>query len=205
MGWYGEHVLPRMIHWAMANQKLGRERAHTLAGLSGRVLEVGFGSGLNLPHYPPEVTELLALEPSRVARELAAPAVVAAPFPVEFLGLRGEEVPLDTASVDAVVSTWTLCTIPDVARALGEIARVLRPGAPLHFIEHGLAEEPRTQRWQRRLEPLQKRAFGGCHLTRPIDALVRAAGLELPDVERWTFGRPHALSAFYRGVARRRG
>lgn len=199
MGLYGDHVLPRLIAFGMRGEGFADQRARALEGVRGRVLELGFGAGLNVPHYGEGVTELLALEPALVNRRLARRRIAAAGFPVEWVGLQGESVPLEDGSVDAVVSTWTLCTIPDLARALGEARRVLRPGGSLHFLEHGLAPEPRVARWQRRLEPVQKLCFGGCHLTRRIDQAVAEAGLSVEGLETYFMDGPRIAAWMYRG------
>lgn len=159
-----------------------RLRGEAVAGLRGRVLEVGFGSGLNAALYPPEVTAVDAVEPSEVGWGLSAKRRTAAAVPVRRVGLDGQRLEADDASYDAVLSTFTLCTIPDVGRALEEVRRVLRPDAALHFLEHGLAPEPGVARWQRRLDPLQRRVAGGCHLSRDVPALLGVAGLSVDDV-----------------------
>jgi len=189
----------------MSSRAFVEQRVPALAAVRGRVLELGFGSGLNLPHYPPGVTELLALEPAQLNRKLARRRLAAARFPVEWVGLRGEEIPLDGASVDAVVSTWTLCTIPDLSQALREVVRVLRPGAALHFLEHGLSPEPGLARWQRRLTPLQRRLAGGCHLDRAIDRELERAGFELRGLETFFMRGPRIGCWMYRGQASPRG
>src|SRR5207302_7903590 len=137
MGWYEDQVLPRFIGVVMGRGELIPIRARVAAELDGEVLEVGFGTGLNVPHYPPGVTRVRAIDPARLGQRLAARRVAASPVPVEYVGLDGEDLPVETESVDHVLITWTLCTIPDVKRALGEVRRVLRPGGSLHFVEHG--------------------------------------------------------------------
>ncbi len=151
-------------------------RAQATEGLSGRVVEVGFGSGLNVPHYPPEVEVVLAVEPAPVARRLAERRLRATTVPVEHVGLDGQDIPLRDANCDAALITFTLCTVPDPARALSEVRRVLRPGGAVHFLEHGLSPDAGVATWQRRLEPLQRRVADGCHLTRNASALVEQAG-----------------------------
>lgn len=158
-------------------------RAEACRCLSGEVLEVGFGSGLNLPYYPPAVTAVTAVEPSAVARRLAARRIAALPAPVVFAGTDAARLPLPDGSFDSALSTLTLCTIPDVTGALAEIHRVLRPGGVLHFFEHGLAPDPVVQRWQRRLAPVQRRVFAGCRLTRDIRGLISSAGFALEEIE----------------------
>jgi ubiquinone/menaquinone biosynthesis C-methylase UbiE len=179
MSMYDRLVLPRMLHFTCSRRPNMRQRAKIVPAASGRVLEIGFGSGLNLPFYNrTAVQHLWALEPSREMRALARPGVTRAPFPVEFLEASAEDVPLPDRSVDTVVSTYTLCTLPDVARALAQVARVLREGGRLLFCEHGLAPDARVRSWQHRLNPLWKRLGGGCNLDRDIAALLRDSRFE---------------------------
>jgi ubiquinone/menaquinone biosynthesis C-methylase UbiE len=201
MGFYGEQVLPRFTNAALSGRELNAIRARVGSDLAGEVLEVGFGSGLNIPHYPPTVLRVQAVDPATVGRRLAAKRIAASPVRVDYVGLDGERLPLDDETVDHVLVTWTLCTIPDVDRALGEMRRVLRPGGSLHFAEHGRAPDPRTVRWQDRLTPVQRRLFGGCHLNRPIDELVRRAGLELGRLEKYSLRGPKPWGYMYEGVA----
>ena len=201
MGFYQDQVLPRFIDVAVGGRDFARIRQRVAAGLSGEVLEVGFGSGLNVPHYPVAVTRVQAVDPATVGRKLAAKRVAASPVPVQYVGLDGQALPLDPASIDHVLVTWTLCTIPDAQLALGEIRRVLRPGGELHFVEHGRSPEPHVARWQDRLTPLQRRMFGGCHLNRPIDALVAGAGFELRRTENYYMRGPKALGYMFEGIA----
>jgi len=183
MGFYGEQVLPRIIDVCCGLKPLRPLRQRVCDGLEGRVVEIGFGSGLNLPHYPAAVTGVAAVEPADTGWKLAGKRRAATPVPVERTGLDGQSLPLPDDSCDAALSTFTLCTIPDVAAALGEVRRVLKPGAALHFLEHGLAPDEPVRRWQHRLEPVQKRVFGGCHLTRPIADLVTEAGFTIADID----------------------
>src|SRR2546426_5810714 len=182
MGVYGELVLPRIINVACGLKPLRPLRQRVCDGLRGQVVEVGFGSGLNIPFYPAAVTGVAAIEPADTGWKLAGKRLAGAAVPVERTGLDGQSLPLADDSCDAALSTFTLCTIPDVAAALGEIRRVLKPGATFHFLEHGLAPDEPVRRWQHRLEPLQKRVFGGCHLTPPIADLVTAAGFTITDI-----------------------
>ena len=202
MGVYTERVLPRILNvmCAVGEAKALRERA--CAGLHGEVVELGFGSGLNVPHYPPGVTRVHAIEPSDVAWKLAAKRVAAATVPVERSGLDGQRLPLPDDSCDTALSAWTLCTIPDLAAALGEVRRVLKPGGTLHFIEHGLAPDEAVQRQQHRFEPLQKRVVGGCHLTRHIPDLLTEAGFGIVELEVfYEKGAPKAVGSDFLGVA----
>jgi ubiquinone/menaquinone biosynthesis C-methylase UbiE len=202
VGIYGEQVLPRIINVA-CGAKIGKPlRQRVCAGLTGEVVEIGFGSGLNVPFYPASVTRVAAVEPAEVGWRLAGKRVAASRVPVERSGLDGQALPFEDDSFDCAVSTWTLCTIPDVEAALVEVRRVLRPGGTLHFVEHGLAPDESVVRWQRRLEPMQKRLFGGCHLTRRIVALVEGAGLTVRELDSfYEEGTPKAMGAMTLGVA----
>jgi ubiquinone/menaquinone biosynthesis C-methylase UbiE len=202
MGFYTEQVVPRITDVALGSAYLSRLRARVAADLEGEVLEVGFGSGRNVPHYPSAVRKVLAVDPATVGRKLAAARVAASPVPVEYIGLDGESLPLHDASVDHVLTTWTMCTIPDVGRALSEIRRVLRPGGELHFLEHGRSPEPGVARWQDRLTPLQRRIGGGCHLNRPIDQLLGDAGLRVTRLENYYLKGPKPLGYMFEGIAR---
>lgn len=201
MGFYEDRVLPRVVDLALRGRDTTRLRARVTAGLSGEVVEIGFGSGRNVPLYPSTVTRVRAVDPAVAARKLAAARVAASPIPVEYVGLDGEQLPVDDASVDHVLTTWTLCTIPDVGRALAEVRRVLRPGGTLHFIEHGRAPDDKVARWQDRLNPLQRRVFGGCHLNRQIDDLVVGAGLSLDRLDNFYLPGPKVFGYMYEGVA----
>ena len=182
--WWGEQVVPRATDVLLGTQEVEQLRARVCEGLSGEVLELGFGSGLNVGHYPPEVERVHAVEPSDVAWRIAerkhlrphGPPVVRA-------GLDGQVLDLPEASVDTALSTFTLCTIPDLGAALREVCRVLRPGGFFHFLEHGLAPDAGVARWQRRLTPLQRRVGAGCHLDRAVAEEVRVAGLCIDELE----------------------
>jgi ubiquinone/menaquinone biosynthesis C-methylase UbiE len=202
MSWYDEHVLPRVINTLLSNRRALEIRRRVSAGLTGDVLEIGFGSGLNLPYLPPAVTSMKAVDPSGSAVRLASARIDACPVPVEIVGLDGQQLPLPDASVDAVLSTWTLCTIPDAVGAVREVRRVLRPGGALHFVEHGLADSPGVQRWQHRLDPLQQRIAGGCHLDRDISEILTDGGLTIRQLDRYFgAGMPKPLGALYEGIA----
>jgi ubiquinone/menaquinone biosynthesis C-methylase UbiE len=205
MGFYEEQVLPRVTDLALRSNEVARLRARVTAGLDGEVLEVGFGSGLTMPYYPPAVQRVRAVDPSAVARKLAAQRVAASTVPVEYIGVDAQALPLADASVDYVVSVLTLCTIPAADRALAEIRRVLRPAGAFHFMEHGLSPLATVARWQHRLTPLQRRVFGGCHLNRPIDQLVADAGLKLTRLDNYYLKGPRAFGYMFDGVATKPG
>jgi SAM-dependent methyltransferase len=204
VGIYGEHVLPRIINVLCGLKVAEPLRQRVCAGLRGEVVELGFGSGLNVPFYPAAVTGVAAIEPADTGWKLAQERVKASSVRVRRSGLDGEKLPFPDASFDTALSTWTLCTIPDAGAALREVRRVLKPGAPLHFVEHGLAPEADegVRRWQHRLEPVQKRVFGGCHLTRPIVDLLGEAGFVVTEVDVfYEKGSPKFLAADSLGVA----
>ena len=203
MGFYDAQVLPRVID-VLLGKHTDPLRARVTAGLSGEVLEVGFGSGRNVPHLPAGVTRLVAVDPATLGRRMAADRIAARGLPVDFVGLDGQSLPLGDASVDHVLVTWTLCTIPDVGRALGEMYRVLRPGGSLHFVEHGRSPDPRSARLQDRVTPVWRRAVGGCHLNRPIPDLVTGAGFEMERMESFRDNGPELFARFYEGVAVKR-
>ena len=202
MGCYGERVLPHIVNFLCGLKAADPLRQRVCDGLEGEVLEIGFGSGLNVPFYPAAVTRVVAVEPSDVGWKLAGKRLSAARVPVERSGLDGQSLPFEDNSLDSALSTWTMCTIPDIATALSEVRRVLKPEGRLHFVEHGLAPDEEVQRWQRRLDPVQKRLFGGCHLTRPIVDLLKGAGFTITEVDVfYEDGAPKALGADSLGTA----
>jgi ubiquinone/menaquinone biosynthesis C-methylase UbiE len=176
-------------------------RAKVCQGLHGRVLEIGFGTGLNLRHCPAEVTEILVVEPSKLAMRLAEPRKAAVSVRVEQVGIDGAQLDLPDGSVDCVLSTYTLCTIPDGNAALREIHRVLKPDGALHFLEHGRAPTESVRRWQHRLHPVHSRIAGGCHLDRPIDEMITHAGFLIRELETGYGDGPRPFSYLYRGRA----
>ena len=203
MGFYRNRILPRLIHCAMRQDDLKAYRGRVVAAAAGRVLEVGIGSGLNMPFYGGGVTEVIGLDPSAQLLAMAQRAI-RPKLPIEFIEGSAEAIPLETASVDAVLTTWTLCSIPDAARALREMRRVLKIGGVLLFAEHGRAPEMGVRWWQDRLTPIWKRLGGGCHLNRPIGDLIASAGFRLDRLENSYLGRPRPLTYMYEGSARPR-
>ena len=202
MGLYGDRVLPRIVDVACGRKSSNELRNRVCEGLYGRVVEIGFGSGLNIPFYPDSVDGIAAVEPADLGWKLAGKRLAESSVPVERCGLDGQSLPLADNSCDTALSTWTLCTIPDVIAALHEVRRVLKPGGTFHFVEHGLAPDDEVQKWQRRLDPLQQRLFGGCHLTRPILDLLTRAGFTVTDVDIfYDEGSPKFLTAQSLGVA----
>jgi SAM-dependent methyltransferase len=202
MGMYSERVVPRIVNVACGSKNVEPLRGRVCEGLVGDVVEIGFGSGLNIPFYPATVTRVAAVEPSDLAWKLAEERLRTAPVRVERSGLDGQSLPFADDSFDAALSCWTLCTIPDVAAALREVRRVLKPGGTMHFIEHGLAPDERVRRWQRRLDPLEQRLFAGCHLTRPIVDLLTTAGFTITDLDVfYEKGAPKFAGADSLGIA----
>jgi ubiquinone/menaquinone biosynthesis C-methylase UbiE len=201
MGFYQDQVVPRITDITLSSREFTPVRQRVASGLAGEILEVGFGSGLNVPYYPPEVKRVRAVDPATAGRKLAAKRLAASPVPVEFVGLDGQALPLESGNVDHVLITWTMCTIPEVETALREMHRVLRPGGELHFAEHGRSPDPGVARWQDRLTPLQRLIFAGCHLNRPIDRLVTEAGFRMTQLENYYFPGPKPYGYVYEGVA----
>jgi len=183
MGVWAEQVVPRVNDRVLAAPPVMRQRQRACAGLAGRVLEIGFGSGLNVAAYPPEVTAVEAVEPSDTGWALSERRRAAARVPVTRIGLDGQRLAVPDESYDAALSTFTLCSIPDATLALREVRRTLRPGGTFHFLEHGLAPDSRVAAWQRRLDPLQRRLVAGCQLSRDLPALLAAAGLEPIEID----------------------
>jgi ubiquinone/menaquinone biosynthesis C-methylase UbiE len=203
VGFYCEQILPRIVDKTCGVKEIRGLRAGVTEGLRGEVVEIGFGSGLNLPHLPTTVERVLAVDPAVTGQRLAARRLAACTIPVDFVGLDGEDLPLDDESADAALSTFTMCTIPDVTRALREVHRVLRPGGELHFLEHGLSPDPAVAKWQHRLTPIQRRLSGGCHFDRPIDQLIAASGFEITALRNHYLRGPKTPGYLYEGVARK--
>jgi ubiquinone/menaquinone biosynthesis C-methylase UbiE len=202
VGVYSERVLPHLINVVMNNKQTRETRARVCEGLAGDVVEIGFGTGHNLPFLPPTVTRLRAVEPSSRSVELARQRIESAGMPVEVVGLDGQRLPLPDESADAVLCTWSLCTIPDAMAAVSEMRRVLRPGGGLHFVEHGRSPHESVRRWQDRLNGFQQRIAGGCNLNRDIPGLLQAGGFSLSRLDSYyAKGEPKPLGYLYEGVA----
>jgi ubiquinone/menaquinone biosynthesis C-methylase UbiE len=195
MGLYREQVVPRLVDLACGLAGFDSWRRQATDGLAGRVVEIGFGSGLNVPHYPAGVEVVFAVEPAKVARRVAGRRIDTSPVPVEFVGLDGQQIPLRDASCDAALFTFTLCTVPDPQQALSELRRVVRPGGTVQFLEHGLSPQASVAKWQHRIEPLHRRLVGGCHLTRDPTTLMEEAGFAMVRNEQ-RYGRGFKYSSW---------
>ena len=204
MGFYEKQILPKLIDRACGTKPTRRQREKVVPQAEGRVLEIGIGSGLNLPHYDAErVTHLFGLEPSPEMRQIATERVGQLRFPFEFIDLPGEEIPLEADSVDTVVTTFTLCTIPDAHTALQGMRRVLKPGGRLLFCEHGEAPDAGVLKWQNRINPVWKKIGGGCNLNRRIFTLIEEAGFTLEQADSMYLpSTPRMFGFNYWGVAK---
>ncbi len=202
MGIYSRHLFPRLCDWAMSAPRMGKLRSEILAEVGGEVLEIGFGTGLNLAHYPEHIRRLATVDPNPGMGRLARRRIADSHIEVDQRGLRGEALPFDDETFDVVVSTWTLCSIPEVGRALAEVYRVLKPGGRFIFLEHGLGHDPGVQRWQRRLNPVQRLVADGCRLDLNVEAVVRSQPFYEVLVDRFEMERvPRTHGTMYRGVA----
>lgn len=201
MGFYNEHVVPRLVDVACGTGGLERWRRSVTDGLFGEVVEIGFGAGRNVPFYPDAVRVVNAVEPSITSLKLAYKRNAAARVRIEHVGLDGGSIGLGDESCDGALMTFTLCTVPDPELVLSEIMRVLRPGGKLHFLEHGIAPDHSVAAWQRRLEPWEKRFADGCHLTRDAESLVEGAGFSPERIEQRYARGPKPWSYFTLGVA----
>ena len=203
MGFYNRHILPRCLDMACGIGPIEKQRAKIVPRAQGHVVEIGIGSGLNLPFYDAaKVERVTGIDPDDAIWKRAAERVAACDFPVERLGLSGEAIPLESGCADSVVVTYALCTIPDPLAALSEMARVLKPGGSIYFTEHGKAPDAKVARWQGRIDPVWKRLAGGCHSGRDIPALFEAAGLELTELEEMYIPGPKVLGYNYFGEAK---
>lgn len=201
VGIYSRYVLPRLTHVSMRQAQLRPYRERVIGGARGRVLEIGFGSGLNLPYYKETVEEIIGVDCSPGMLALAERAVATSRHKVTLLSRSADDLPLDDRSVDTVVVTWSLCSIIDVGWALVEARRALRPGGQLRFVEHGLSPDPEVAIWQGRLTPLWRRCAGGCHLDRKMDDLIRGAGFQLAELATGHAHGPRAMAYMYEGTA----
>ena len=199
---YATYIFPKLMDWVLRGERFQLERQRLLIPTQGMVLEIGFGTGLNLPHYPRTVTALHSVDPAPLLPDRVDQRIALAPFPVHIRHVSAERLPYDDAIFDYAVSTFTLCTIPDPVGALREVRRVLKPNGHFLFLEHGRSDDPATARWQDRLNPLQHVLACGCNLNRRIDQLVTQAGLRLEHLDRYTLpGVPRIGGELYRGAA----
>lgn len=206
MGLYSTYVFPRLMDWVMSGPGFQRLRHELLQSARGEVLEIGLGTGLNLSHYPGGLSRLRAVDPAPLLPDRVAERIARAPFPVELSRISAEQLPYENRCFDCVVSTWTLCTIPDPREALREVRRVLKPTGQFLFLEHGRSDDARTATWQDRLNPIQNVIGCGCNLNRRIDRLITEAGLRIEQLDRFAMeGVPRIGGEMYRGVALRAG
>jgi ubiquinone/menaquinone biosynthesis C-methylase UbiE len=203
MGFYSRIVLPRLLDWSMSGPEMAQYRQQLLADVSGQVLEIGFGTGLNLAYYPEHIKQLTAIDINPGMHTIARQRIQASPIQVEHQVLSSDRLPMPGNTFDSVVSTWTLCSIDNVQAALQEIHRVLKPGGKFFFVEHGLSSEPNIQTWQHRLTPLQKIIGDGCHLDRNIKALVEQVFQNVRFEEFYEQSVPKTFGYFYKGIAQK--
>lgn len=201
MGFYNTHILPHVINLAMRNRELGSYRRRVVSQAHGRVLEIGIGSGLNLALYGPAVEVIVGLDPAPRLIDMARQSADRAKVPVTLVTGSAQAIPIDAGSIDTLVTTWTLCSIPDVAAALQEMRRVLKPAGQLLFVEHGFAPEQAVQKWQNRLTPMWRRIGGGCHLNRPVRDLIESAGFRIIRLDTAYAKGPRPMTFFYEGCA----
>jgi ubiquinone/menaquinone biosynthesis C-methylase UbiE len=202
MSFYQHRILPHLVHLSMRQTTFAAYRKRIVPAAEGRVLEIGVGSGLNLPFYSERATHLIGLDPSAPLLSMAGKAADRIGRRIELLEGSAEEIPLDSRTIDTVVITWTLCSVPDVTGALREIRRILRADGRLLFIEHGRSPDGDVRRWQDRLTPLWKRVAGGCHLNRPVPELMTQAGFDIERIETGYMKGPKAMTFMYEGRAR---
>ena len=201
MGFYSDHVLPWLCHLAMSNRRLLPYRQRLVSAAEGRVLEIGIGSGLNLSFYQPKARELFGLDPGPRLIELARRAAHDSTIPVALIEGSAESIPLESHSFDTVLTSWTLCSIPNAGAALAEMRRVLRPSGRLLFVEHGLAPEQRVQKWQNRMTPIWSHISGGCHLNRPVRTLIETVGFRIDRIETGYMPGPKIMTFMHEGSA----
>jgi ubiquinone/menaquinone biosynthesis C-methylase UbiE len=201
MGLYSRLIFPRLLDLTMSGKELHHYRRSLLQAVTGQVLEIGFGTGLNVPYYGSGVTALTAIDPNEGMNAISTPRIQASTIEITLQTARAESLPMKAERFDAVVCTWTLCSIPDVAIALKEVYRVLKPGGKFFFIEHGLSPEPKVGAWQRRITPLQRRIADGCHLDRPMATLIEAVFEQVEWQEFYATDLPKLMGYFYKGIA----
>lgn len=204
MGFYQDQVLPHLVHLSMRQRNLVPYRTRLISEAEGRVLEIGIGSGLNLPHYSARAERVIGLEPSPKLLAMTRKAAQRASVPLELIESTAEAIPLYNRSIDTVVTTWTMCSIPDVQRALGEMRRVLKPTGRLLFVEHGRSPDPGVRRWQDRLTPVWRCISGGCHLNRAISEMIEGAGFRIERIDTGYMRGPKPMTFMYEGSARPR-
>jgi len=204
MGWYGEHIFPHLMEWVMGGEEFQKQRSLVLTRANGTVLEIGFGTGLNLPHYPAALSSLHAIDPAHMLPRKIAERSAAIPFPLQIQRTSAETLPYNARSFNFVVSTWTLCTIPDPVKALLEVYRVLKPDGVFLFLEHGRSEDAKVAAWQDRFNPVQNIIGCGCNLNRKIDQIIAQAGLMIMTLDRFRMQSvPRLGGEMYRGAATR--
>jgi ubiquinone/menaquinone biosynthesis C-methylase UbiE len=202
MGFYSRWIFPRLCDWVMSDSRVAKLRGELLADVGGDVLEIGFGTGLNLPHYPEHVRRITAVDPNPGMGKLARRRIVEIGIAVDQHALRGERLPFEDEAFDCVVSTWTLCSVLDAERSLGQVYRVLRPGGRFFFLEHGISSDPGVRKWQRRLNPVQRVLGDGCRLDLDMPILIRSQPFSDLDLVRFEMERvPRTHGTWYRGVA----
>jgi ubiquinone/menaquinone biosynthesis C-methylase UbiE len=202
MGFYSRLIFPRLCDWAMSTPEFAQLRKNVLAEAKGEILEIGFGTGLNLGHYPEQVRALAAVDPGATMTRIAQARIEKSRIDVDLRNQSAESLPFDAERFDCVVCTWTLCSIPDVRAAVGEVRRVLKPGGRFVFVEHGLSDEPSVQRWQRRLNPIQRRIGAGCRLDLDVEAAVRSQPFREVIVDRFLMQKaPRTHGTMYKGMA----
>lgn len=202
MGFYSNVIFPRMMNKVMDNPFMEEQRRQLLRDVSGEILEIGFGTGLNLPNYPDQVRKITVIDPNAGVRRIAQKRIDASPIEVESKMLSGENLPMEDQSFDTVVCTWTLCSIPDAEAALREVKRVLRPEGRFFFVEHGLSDNAAAVKWQNRLNTIWGKIGDGCNLNRPIDQVVQGEGFKIPALERFEMPKtPKFASHTYKGIA----
>jgi len=205
MGVYSKYIFPHLLEWALGNPQLGKYRRRALETAQGKVLEIGFGTGLNLPYYPQSVSEITAIDPENMLADKTARRIKESTMPVHFVQLDASgKLPFADATFDSIITTWTLCSIEQVASALAEMRRLLKPNGHYIFLEHGRSDDAKTAHWQDRFNPIEKVIGAGCNINRPIDHLIKAAGFEIETLERFVMPKtPRILGEMYKGIARR--